>query len=124
MALSTFGLTPQDVENLQATARALGAAVAAVCDELIAVAEAARAAYMAARQEAEPTIDTIMALLDKMEDAGEPRRRDRGVPCPRPSRRLWPRESAVRPTYKVKSVRAIRPTARSTIKQQRNRRKP
>ena len=90
----------------------------------IATAEAARAAYMEARKEAEPTIDAFMALFGEMEDAGEPRQRGRGIPCPRPSRRLWPAERPPGPKNRAQYIKSIHPRARSTIKQYRNRRKP
>lgn len=45
-------------------------------------------------------------------------------PCPKPYRRPWPRETAVRLYYQSTSKRSTRPTARSSIKQRRNRRKP
>lgn len=120
----TAGLSPQTLENLQQATRALRAAVAAACDELIAAAEAAWAAYMEARKEAEPTIDAFMALFGEMEDAGEPRQRGGGIPCPRPSRRLWPAERSPGGKCRAQYIRHIRPCARFTIKQYRNRRKP
>ena len=85
---TTGGLSPETMKDIQEFTKALKAAVAAACDELIAAAKAARAAYMAARQEAEPTIDAIMALFGEMEDAGEPKKRGGGIPFPRPYRRL------------------------------------
>ena len=81
---TTGGLSPEAMKDIQEFAKALKAAVAAACDELIAAAEAARAAYMAAHQEAEPTIDAIMALFGEMEDAGEPQQRGGGYSLPPP----------------------------------------
>lgn len=112
------------MKDIQEFAKALKAAVAAACDELIAAAEAARAAYMAAHQEAVPTIDAIMALFGEMEDAGEPQQRGGGIPCPRPSRRLWPIERPPGGKCRAQYIKSIHPRARSTIKQYRNRRKP
>lgn len=121
---TTWGLSPDTLKDIQKFTKALKEAVAAACDELIAAAEAARAAYMAARQEAEPTIDAIMALFGEMEDAGEPRQRGGGIPCPHPSRRLWPQERPPGDKYRAQHIKRIQPRARSTIKQHRNRRKP
>lgn len=121
---TTWGLSPDTLKDIQKFTKALKEAVSAACDELIAAAEAARAAYMAARQEAEPTIDAIMALFGEMEDAGEPRQRGGGIPCPRPSRRLWPAERPPGGKCRAQYIKRIRPCARSTIKQYRNRRKP
>lgn len=121
---TTGGLSPEAMKDIQKFAKALKAAVAAACDELIAAAEAARAAYMAAHQEAEPTIDAIMALFGEMEDAGEPQQRGGGIPCPRPSRRLWPIERPPGGKCRAQYIKSIHPRARSTIKQYRNRRKP
>lgn len=126
---TTGGLSPDTLKDIQKFTKALKEAVAAACDELIAAAEAARAAYMAACQGAEPTIDAIMALFGEMEDAGEPRhgeprQRGGGIPCPRPSRRLWPAERPPGGKCRAQYIKRIRPCARSTIKQYRNRRKP
>lgn len=121
---TTGGLSPETIKELQEVARILKAAVAAACDNLIAAAEAARAAYMAARQKAEPTIDAIKALFGEIEAAGEPRQRGGGIPCPRPSRRLWPAERPPGPKNRAQYIKSIHPRARSTIKQYRNRRKP
>lgn len=117
-------LTSEKLANLQATAQALKAAFVAAFDELIAAAEAARTEYIAARQEAEPTIDAITAMFKEMEDAGEPRGNGGGIPCPRPSRRLWPQERPPGDKYRAQHIKRIQPRARSTIKQHRNRRKP
>ena len=117
-------LSPEQLENLQKYFQALKEAFAAACDELIAAAEAARTEYIAARQEAEPTIDAITAMFKEMEDAGEPRGSGGGIPCPRPSRRLWPQERPPGDKYRAQHIKRIQPRARSTIKQHRNRRKP
>lgn len=121
---TTGGLSPETMKDIQEFTKALKAAVSAACDELIAAAEAARTAYMAAREEAEPTIDAIMALFGEMEDDGEPKKRGGGIPCPRPSRRLWPAERPPGGKCRAQYIKHIRPCARSTIKQYRNRRKP
>ena len=117
-------LSPEQLENLQKSFQALKAAFAAACDELIAAAEAARAVYIVARQEAEPSIDAITAIFKEIEDAGEPRGSGGGIPCPRPSRRLWPPERPSGDKYRAQHIKRIQPRARSTIKQYRNRRKP
>lgn len=117
-------LSPEQLENLQKYFQAFKAAFEVAWDELIAAAEAARAKYIAERQEAETTIDAITAMFKEMEDAGESRGGGGDIPCPRPSRRLWPRERPPGDKYRAQHIKRIQPRARSTIKQHRNRRKP
>ena len=126
MEPSKFGLTPEEVANLQATARALKAALCAAGDAVTAAAEQLREAYLAAEAAASSHYDMeqILALLSQMEDEGEAKEKSMGNPCPQPYRRPWPRKTAMRPFYQSTSRRSARPTARSSIKQRRNRRKP
>lgn len=114
MAPSKFGLTPEEMADLQKTVQALKAAFCAAGDAITAAAEQLREAYMAAE----------WALFAQEADAEETKRKARGNPCPKPYRRPWPRETAVRLYYQSTSKRSTRPTARSSIKQRRNRRKP
>ena len=69
-------------------------------------------------------MEAIWALFAQEAAAEETKRKARGNPCPKPYRRPWPRETAVRLYYQSTSRRNARPTARSSIKQRRNRRKP
>lgn len=119
MAPSKFGLTPEEMADLQKTVQALKAAFCAAGDAITAAAEQLREAYMAAEAAAMARVDmeAIWALFAQEADAEE-------NPCPKPYRRPWPRETAVRLYYQSTSKRSTRPTARSSIKQRRNRRKP
>lgn len=126
MAPSKFGLTPEEMADLQKTVQALKAAFCSARDAITAAAEQLREAYLAAEAAASTRYDMEQALafLSQMEAEGEAREKARGNPCPQPYRRPWPRETAVRPLYQSTARRSARLTARSSIKQRRNRRKP
>lgn len=126
MEPSKFGLTPEEMADLQKTVQALKAVVCAARDAVTVAAEQLREAYLAAASAASSHYDMeqILALLSQIEAEGEAKEKPIGNPCPQSYRRPWPRETAVRPFYQSTSRRSARPTARSSIKQRRNRRKP
>lgn len=126
LATSKFGLTPEEMADLQKTVQALKAVFCSAGDAITAAAEQLREAYLAAEAAARAHVDmeAILALFAQEAAAEEAREKVRGNPCPQPYRRPWPRETAVRPLYQSTARRSARPTARSSIKQQRNRRKP
>lgn len=126
MAPSKLGLAPEEMADFQKTVQALKAVFCSAIDAITAAAEQLWDAYLAAGVAARARVDmeAILALFAQEEAAEEAREKARGNLCPQPYRRLWPRETAVRPLYQSTARRSARPTARSSIKQRRNRRKP
>lgn len=86
MAPSKFGLTPEEMADLQKTVQALKAAFCAAGDAITAAAEQLREAYMAAEAAAMARVDmeAIWALFAQEADAEETKRKAPGV-IPAPS---------------------------------------
>lgn len=116
----------EELAYLQKTIQALKEVFYSASDAITDAAEQLREAYLAAAPAAMARVDmeSILALFGEMEDAGEPRGSGGGIPCPRPSRRLWATERPPVAIYRAQYIKRINPHARSTIKQYRNRRKP